>query len=90
MSSEPPLKPATGTATAPSRGQHATPVRRIPPGLNDTEVVARLHHIAHHDQEHSHPPDLSDAGLLAELEGREPDKVVAKLVLEAGKPHHHQ
>jgi hypothetical protein len=58
--------------------------------LNDTEAVARLHHIAHRDWENSHPLDLSDAGLLADLEGREPDKVVAKLVLEAGKPHHHQ
>ncbi len=28
----------------------------------------RLGKIAHHDWEHSHPLDLSDAGLLAEFE----------------------
>jgi len=50
--------------------------------------VARLNHIAHHDREHSHPPDLSDAGLLADLEGREPMKAGAKLAPDSGKPHH--
>lgn len=56
---------------------------------HDADVVERLHRIAHHDWENSHPLDLSDAGLLADLEGREPKKVVAKLALEPGK-HHHQ
>jgi cardiolipin synthase A/B len=32
------------------------------------EVVGRLAHVAHHDWKHSHPLDLSDAGLMAELE----------------------
>ena len=32
------------------------------------EVVERLAHVAHHDWKHSHTLDLSDAGLLAELE----------------------
>jgi cardiolipin synthase len=31
-------------------------------------VVERLAHIAHHDWKHSHPLDLTDEGLLAELE----------------------
>lgn len=55
----------------------------------DADVVERLHRIAHHDWENSHPLDLSDTGLLADLEGREPKKVVDKLALEPGK-HHHQ
>jgi phosphatidylserine/phosphatidylglycerophosphate/cardiolipin synthase-like enzyme len=33
-------------------------------------VVDRLHTVAHHDWEHSHPVDLSDEGLLADLEDR--------------------
>ncbi|MGO8983885.1 MAG: phospholipase D-like domain-containing protein [Terriglobales bacterium] len=36
--------------------------------VRDEDVVARLGKIAHHDWEHSHPLDLSDAGLLAEFE----------------------
>lgn len=54
----------------------------------DAEVVERLHRIAHFDWENSHPLDLSDAGLLADLEGREPEKAVAKLALDPGKHHH--
>lgn len=38
--------------------------------VRDDEVVDRLHGVARHDWEHSHPLDLSDAGLLADLEGR--------------------
>jgi phosphatidylserine/phosphatidylglycerophosphate/cardiolipin synthase-like enzyme len=38
--------------------------------VRDDEVVARLHKIARHDWEHSHPLDLSDEGLLADLEDR--------------------
>jgi cardiolipin synthase A/B len=34
------------------------------------EVVDRLHKVARHDWEHSHPLDLSDEGLLADLEDR--------------------
>jgi cardiolipin synthase A/B len=36
--------------------------------VHDAEVVERLRHVAHHDWEHSHPLDLSDEGLLAEIE----------------------
>jgi cardiolipin synthase len=32
--------------------------------------VDRLHRVAWHDWEHSHPLDLSDEGLLADLEER--------------------
>jgi cardiolipin synthase A/B len=38
--------------------------------VHDDEVVDRLHKIARHDWEHSHPLDLSDEGLLADLEDR--------------------
>jgi phosphatidylserine/phosphatidylglycerophosphate/cardiolipin synthase-like enzyme len=38
--------------------------------VRDDNVVERLHHVAHHDWEHSHPLDLSDEGLLADLEDR--------------------
>jgi len=37
---------------------------------HDAEVVDRLRKIAHHDWKHSRPLDLSDAGLLADLESR--------------------
>lgn len=36
----------------------------------DDEVVERLHKAAHHDWEHSHPLDLTDEGLLSDLEER--------------------
>jgi phosphatidylserine/phosphatidylglycerophosphate/cardiolipin synthase-like enzyme len=36
----------------------------------DDEVVDRLHKAAHHDWEHSHPLDLTDEGLLSDLEQR--------------------
>jgi len=39
--------------------------------VRDAAVVDRLHNIAQHDWEHSHPLDLSDAGLLADLDGVE-------------------
>jgi phosphatidylserine/phosphatidylglycerophosphate/cardiolipin synthase-like enzyme len=38
--------------------------------VRNEEVVDRLHEVAHHDWEHSHPLDLSDEGLLADLEDR--------------------
>jgi cardiolipin synthase A/B len=38
--------------------------------VRDDEVVERLHHIARHDWHNSHPLDLSDAGLLSDLEER--------------------
>jgi cardiolipin synthase A/B len=38
--------------------------------VRDDDVVDRLHKVARHDWEHSHPLDLSDEGLLADLENR--------------------
>jgi len=38
--------------------------------VRDEDVVERLDKIAHHDWENSHPLDLTDAGLLADLEDR--------------------
>ena len=37
--------------------------------VRDDDVVDRLDKVARHDWEHSHPLDLSDEGLLADLEG---------------------
>ncbi len=52
--------------------------------VRDPDVVERLHKIAKHDWEHSHPLDLSDEGLLADLEDRTED-AAEKLALEAKK-----
>jgi phosphatidylserine/phosphatidylglycerophosphate/cardiolipin synthase-like enzyme len=38
--------------------------------VRDDNIVDRLYKTAHHDWEHSRPLDLSDAGLLADLEDR--------------------
>jgi phosphatidylserine/phosphatidylglycerophosphate/cardiolipin synthase-like enzyme len=39
---------------------------------HDESIVDRLHKVARHDWDHSHPLDLSDEGLLADLESRLP------------------
>jgi len=36
--------------------------------VNDGDIVDRLHKVAHHDWANSHPIDLTDEGLLADLE----------------------
>jgi phosphatidylserine/phosphatidylglycerophosphate/cardiolipin synthase-like enzyme len=41
--------------------------------VRDADVVDRLHKIAKRDWENSHPLDLSDEGLLADLEDRQED-----------------
>jgi phosphatidylserine/phosphatidylglycerophosphate/cardiolipin synthase-like enzyme len=41
--------------------------------VRDDNIVDLLHRVAHHDWEHSHPLDLSDEGLLADLEDRAED-----------------
>src|SRR5262249_51154141 len=38
--------------------------------IHDAGVIDRLREVAHHDWKHSRPLDLSDAGLLADLESR--------------------
>ena len=39
--------------------------------IHDDDVVERLHKVSHHDWEHSHPLDLTDEGLLADLADRD-------------------
>jgi phosphatidylserine/phosphatidylglycerophosphate/cardiolipin synthase-like enzyme len=41
--------------------------------IHDTDAIDRLQKVAHHDWKHSHPMDLSDEGLLADLESRAED-----------------
>ncbi len=50
--------------------------------VRDDEVVKRLHKVAHYDWKHSHPLDLSDDGLVADLADRA--GAVEMLALEAG------
>jgi phosphatidylserine/phosphatidylglycerophosphate/cardiolipin synthase-like enzyme len=54
--------------------------------VRDDDVVERLHKIAKQDWKNSHPLDLSDEGLLADLEDREESAGAAKtLAIETGK-----
>jgi cardiolipin synthase A/B len=48
--------------------------------VDDPTVTKRLHRVAHHDWKHSTKLDLSDDGLLADLEGRS-DDIAEKLAL---------
>lgn len=52
--------------------------------FSDEEALKRLTHIAHHDWEHSHPVDLSDEGLLADLKDVDPN-AATELALTMGK-----
>jgi phosphatidylserine/phosphatidylglycerophosphate/cardiolipin synthase-like enzyme len=54
--------------------------------VRDEHVTERLHEVAQHDWENSRPLDLSDKGLLADLEERYADSV-EKLALQE---HHHK
>jgi phosphatidylserine/phosphatidylglycerophosphate/cardiolipin synthase-like enzyme len=57
--------------------------------FDDDEIVDRLHKIAHHDWKHSHPLDLSDEGLMSDLEKRESSaKAMDKLVLDVPEKKH--
>jgi cardiolipin synthase len=49
--------------------------------VRDPHIVERLQDVAHHDWKHSHPLDLTDSGLLADLEDRNSD-IAEKLALE--------
>ena len=42
--------------------------RELAISLNDPRAIQRLHDVVHYDWERSHPLDLSDEGLLSELE----------------------
>jgi cardiolipin synthase A/B len=44
--------------------------RELAIDVRDDDVVEQLHEIVHHDWNHSHPLDLSEQGLLADLEDR--------------------
>jgi cardiolipin synthase len=56
--------------------------------VRDDDVVDRLHKVARHDREHSHPLDLSDAGLLADLEGRvEGSAEMLAIAVKRGDPN---
>ena len=57
--------------------------------VNDVEIVDRLHEIAHLDWQNSHPLDLSDAGLLDDLEKRV-DGGKDLLVLDENKKEKHK
>ena len=54
--------------------------------VDDRHIVKRLHHVARHDWKHSHPLDLTDEGLMADLEkrlGQGPEKLALN---QTGKP----
>ncbi len=52
--------------------------------VRDDEVIERLHKVVHHDWENSHPLDLTDEGLMADLEDRK-DAADLALHTEHGK-----
>jgi cardiolipin synthase A/B len=60
--------------------------------VNDDELVDRLHQVAKHDWEHSHPLDLSDEGLFADLDehGGGAEKLVLRADEEHAKKHPHK
>ena len=53
--------------------------------VRDSNVVERLHDIAHHDWKNSNPIDLTDAGLLADLDNRQ--EVESLIVLDQHRKH---
>ncbi len=57
--------------------------------VHDDEIVERLHDVAKHDWENSHPLDLSDEGLFSDLEDRTEgsSKGLALDVDDDGKKH---
>jgi phosphatidylserine/phosphatidylglycerophosphate/cardiolipin synthase-like enzyme len=52
--------------------------------VDDHHIVKRLHQVARHDWKHSHPLDLTDEGLMADLEKRGREDV-DRLALSVGK-----
>ncbi len=57
--------------------------RELAIAVDDKHVIKRLSKIAHHDWEHSHPLDLTDEGLLAELKAHKMEEA-GNLALEDG------
>jgi cardiolipin synthase A/B len=56
--------------------------------VHEHDVTQGLHDVAHRDWQNSHPLDLSDQGLLADLEDRYADSA-ERLVLQDNHPRHH-
>jgi phosphatidylserine/phosphatidylglycerophosphate/cardiolipin synthase-like enzyme len=54
--------------------------------VHDDVVVDRLHRVARHDWEHSHALDLSDAGLLADLEDKV-EAIAERLAIDPKRAH---
>jgi phosphatidylserine/phosphatidylglycerophosphate/cardiolipin synthase-like enzyme len=54
--------------------------------VHDADVVKRLDKVARHDWKHSHPLDLSDDGILADLADR--TGVEEQLALTKGRDRH--
>jgi phosphatidylserine/phosphatidylglycerophosphate/cardiolipin synthase-like enzyme len=55
--------------------------------VRDEDVVGRLHEVTHNDWKNSHPLDLTDAGLLAELQDSD-EGVAEDLALDAHEGNH--
>ncbi len=55
--------------------------------VHDDDIIKRLHTIVHQDWEHSHPLDLTDEGLLAELEDKD-EHIAEDLAIDASKEKH--
>ena len=55
--------------------------------VRDEDVVGRLHEVTHADWKNSHPLDLTDEGLLAELEDYD-ENAAEDLALESHKSNH--
>src|SRR5664279_2394928 len=55
--------------------------------VRDEDVIARLHEVTHDDWKNSHPLDLTDEGLLAELEDYD-ENAAEDLALESHKSNH--
>ena len=51
----------------------------------DADIVSRLHEIVKKDWENSHPMDLTDEGILADLEDHDEASEAHKLALEVGE-----
>ena len=60
--------------------------------FGDDDIIDRLQKTAHHDWKHSHPMDLSDEGLFADLEehGGGAEKLVLRADHEHAKKHPQQ
>lgn len=67
--------------------------RELAIAVHDVEIVERLQQIAHFDWKHSHPMDLTDAGLFEDLENRGlggSEKLILNLDEEKKEEHKHK